>query len=198
VYDEAFSQAAAVVMPVFILRMPLLPYSVGHELCLKQSGNPLAAGMSPLTGKHEALFEAVLICSQSWREIKSMARDPLVKLKMRIWAWRARRENLQDGIDAFCRYRFSGYNFPQCSPVGEGGRIPGSPVLARMIQFLMMRMGKTEEEAMDYPLGLAHWHFATWLESEGSLTVQNENEKEFADYCEEEDRKALGGDLCPA
>ena len=73
-------------------------------------------------------------------------------------------------------------------------------MLARVIQFLVMRMRMTEVEAMDYPLGLAHWHFSTWLEGEGTLNIQNAAEKEFDDFCEAEDAKEArgsGGEPCP-
>ena len=211
-HDAAFSEAAisGPSRDSFILGMVLRPYSIGHELCLQKSRNCLVCeDVGPIGGMGSrggmdpevaALFEAVLVCSQTWREIERMERDRLIWLKMRIWGWRVRKANIQEGIKAFCRYRLAGYSFPPSKPVGEGGRRPGGPVLARVIQFLVMRMRMTEVEAMDYPLGLAHWHFSTWLEGEGTLNIQNAAEKEFDDFCEAEDAKEArgsGGEPCP-
>jgi len=54
------------------------------------------------------------------------------------------------------------------------------------------RLGRTEEEALDYPLGLAYWHFAAYQEAQGNLKILNADEVEFLEWCEAQDRAAAG------
>lgn len=76
--------------------------------------------------------------------------------------------------------------------MGSGGRAAGAPLLARVVQFLVGRLGRTEEEALDYPLGLAYWHFAAYQEAQGNLKILNADEVEFLEWCEAQDRAAAG------
>jgi len=188
-HDAAFAEAA-VQSPAYILKRPLRPYSVGHELFLQGRRNALVGGdLAAIRPFH--IWEAVLICEHSWREIRHLGMDPLIGLKFRIWGWRARKESLEVAIADFINYRRAGSSFPPTDPPDSSGREAGSPVMARLIQFLIAYLGKTEEQAHDYPFGLANWHFATWLETQGTLKILNEAELDFEKFCREQEEQRI-------
>ena len=120
----------------------------------------------------------------------------LTLFKIGIWRRRTRGCDLALAAADFQNYRREGSGCPPVEGMGGAGRIAGAPLLARVIQFLVDRLRIEATEAMDYPLGLAYYHFATHQETEGELKVLNEGEIEFADWCRaqdlEEERKRRG------
>src|SRR5579884_1995299 len=54
---------------VVVLKLPLRPFSIGHELLLYRERNPLLFNGNFSEGQlHKALVQAANICSQSWSE----------------------------------------------------------------------------------------------------------------------------------
>src|SRR5688572_32977901 len=92
---ELFLARAALPAPTVCLGMLLRPYSLAHELWLIREHNALV-GVQPSgcpdTLKRElqrelqqALPAAVLICSQTWAQLRTMRGDHLLGLKLWIW-----------------------------------------------------------------------------------------------------------------
>jgi hypothetical protein len=129
----------------------------------------------------------VWVCANSWRELISMDKAWLTLLKIRAWRWRARRCDLALAAADFRNYRRAGSRLPPVASAEAGGRIAGGPIVAGLVQFLIERLGKSETEAMDYPLGLGYWHFAVYRESQGALKILNAGEIEFEEWCEEQE-----------
>ena len=71
-HDLAFADAARPRKAV-VLGVPLLPYSLGHDLLLTQRENPFlllereAFDLLPAAQQISALAQAVLVCSRDWR-----------------------------------------------------------------------------------------------------------------------------------
>lgn len=189
-HDEAFADATRPT-PACVLCLPLLDYSIGHEVLLLRRRNPIVL-LSPahffdLSDQEQAraIMEAVWICANTWRENR---RQPFAWLKIRIWGWKIRNANFSLAIAEFRNYLDAGRTLPPLLPCDDNqGRLCGAPFLARLIQYLVRHMKKTEEEAMDYPFGQAQFHYFTHAENEGALRIKNADEVDFENYCEEQD-----------
>jgi len=196
-HERLLSEAARPT-PQVVLGMLLRPYSLGHELWLTKLGNPLAES-SECTPRE--LAEAVLICSQSWRENERMAFDFWIGLKLKIWKHRVGRMNLVEETKKFVAYRNNGsMEFPisvvEEPSRGTSPRIPGCPFLLRLQQWLMLTLRLSEAEAWDYPYGMAKCRWACHWEQEGGLKIYNAHDAEFDRFVEEQERK--GEEQCQA
>ena len=188
---EPLLSRAAKPTPVSVLGLLLRPFSLGHLLCLIREGNPLAFGND---GKPQDLAGAVLICSQTWKELERMPFDPLIGLKLWIWRRRVKRMNLGRELAAWVEYREAGSLEPPLSQVakpsqGPAPRLPGSPFLLRIHQWLMLHLRLTEAEAWDYPYGLAKFRWCAFWEQEQGLEVYNEHDAEFDRFVAEQEAK---------
>ncbi len=196
--------------------MLLKPYSLGHELWLLRENNPIVqvageqvGGRSPAHTSQpltSSLPSAVLICCQSWTELKRMRSDRLLGLK--LWIWRRRIQKkaagkryelgklptskphtsyLDEELAKFLAYRNDGLLELPLSQVtrtdrGPAPRLPGTPFLLRLQQWVMTHFGLTEAEAWDYPAGLAKIRWSAHWEAEGGLEVFNAHDAEEADF----------------
>lgn len=180
-HEREYSEAV-VPRHTTVLLLSLRPYSIAHEIWLTARGNPLAAGELDglsLEQMQAALVEAVMICAQTHAEILAMDRDRLLTLKIRVWQWRIRKllkYKLALELGKFLAYRGRGLDGPpleemplSCRP----GRPAGAPFVLRLKQFLVMRLGLKEAEALDYPLCRAQWEWAAWGESEELAWIRN-------------------------
>jgi hypothetical protein len=186
-HDAAYA-AAALPVSRAVFGLPLLAYSVGHELVLTRQGNAFATGGDPT---REDLAEAVLVCSQTWEEFHNPG--PWFKLGVRLWLWRMRKADHLKPICDFYEYKNAGSSEPQVEPEplkpGETqAREAGAPFLLRLILFLRNTMRMTEAEAMNHPYGHAKWLAAAHWESEHGLRIANRHEIEFANWIEEQER----------
>jgi hypothetical protein len=194
-HEAAFCRAA-LPAPTQVLGLTLLPYSLGHELYLQREG--LADG-SWATGDGGRLRLAVLICCESFAGAGRLKQDRLLKLKMRLWEWRARKADLGRERMVFEAYRENGSEeFPPSDlpriRSGPAARPPGSPFLLRLHQFLVTTLHKSEAEAWDYPLGLAKMQWASYWEEQGGLDIYNASDAEhdaFVLKCEAEERAEI-------
>lgn len=180
-HESALSRAA-LPAPTVCLGMLLHPYSLGHELWLIRESN------ATLRGSIDGLPGAVLICSQTWDELKAMRSDHLLGLKLKLWNWRTRRAklNLADELTKFLEYRTEGLlEFPisQVARADRGNaRMPGTPFILRLQQWLMLTLRLTEAQAWDYPVGLSKLRWAAHWEQEGGLDVYNAHEAEADEH----------------
>src|SRR5687768_8030986 len=115
--------------------IPLRPYSLGHELFLIREQNPLITGGDVQPGH---IYEAVWICSSSFRELTRPGYLDFIKAK--LLSRKLKKIPLEDGIAAFREYRQLGsLEFPlsQIKRPNEGPtRDIGSPFLIRLHHFL--------------------------------------------------------------
>lgn len=186
-HDSAFAEAARPTR-CSILRLPLLDYSIGHELLLFRQNNPLLftkEGFDSITPDAQcaAVIRGVLICSRTWSENKKAHKW------LRVWNWFNRNADFPLAIAEFRNYRESGSSFlPSPSEIADDiangekkeGRRLGSPFMARLYNFVCALPDREikvhGESAFDFPMGFATHLYFSHLEVEGSLKVQNENE----------------------
>jgi hypothetical protein len=193
---EAIFADACRPAPAFCLRLPLRNYTIGHELLLIQTRNPLVCmddesfNTLPADLQRASLRRAVLICSRDWEQHDKPQRF------LRLWKW---------VCDKFCVYEleiahFRNYlaaahtDFPtptknaddiQASKSGYEpmsamrGRGYGSPHLARLINFTMSRPSSIlhpPSSVFDTPYALISALYVVHLESEGACRVENAEE----------------------
>lgn len=191
-HDAQFA-AAARPARYSILRLPMRPYSIGHEILLLAQGNPiLYSGFDSLPANEQraAVIRAALICSQDWLDNQKPHRW------LGLWSWLNRNTDYALAIADFKNYRDAGSTFPNV-PDKEAGRIAsnmlgeeprkgrelGSPYLARVYNFICEKP-ETEIRAhgkttFDFPLGLANFLYLTRLECDGDFKIENAKEMEI-------------------
>jgi len=183
-HEPALSRAA-LPAPVVCLGMLLRPYSLGHELWLIRESN------AALRGSIDGLPAAVLICSQTWGELRRMRSDHFLGPKLSIWKWRARLQlwnnwrlhfDMPRELATFLAYRAEGLLELPISQVSRSDRamprLPGCPFILRLQQWLMTHFHLSEDEAWDYKVGLAKMRWAAHWEQEGGLDIYNAHEAE--------------------
>lgn len=190
---------AALPPPTVILGLLMQPYSLGHELYIIREGNSFA-GNSP---SFVDLSAAALICCQTWEENRKMPGDLLIGLKLAVWKWRIRPQNLATEAILFRRYQEAGsYEFPvstipKSNDKDRKTRLVGSPFILRLHQFLMVTFGMTEAQAWNYPYGLAKCRWACYWENEGGLDVYNAHDQAHDDFVARMEREDIQTS-CPA
>lgn len=166
-------------------------YSVGHDLLLLNKRNPFVllndAGFNqlPIVEQCAAVIQGALICCQNWEHNQTAHKW------LGLWRWKNRNPDYPQAIANFRAYRNAGCaSVPTESVEGNQSRSLGSPFHAALIQFLIQKMGATESQAFDYPMGMAKVHYYTHAESEGCIRIPNADEIGFDEYCRVEDEKA--------
>ena len=160
---------------VSVLKLPLLPLSIGHLELLEKSGNPF---LDPDCPAHifilPQLMEAALICSQTVGDAQRMDYDILLGLKIKIWGWRIRKCDTVKEAQIFKEYIKEGTRDPITAP--GSGRTPGAPWYLRLKQFLRLRSGLSASQAVNYPYAKASWEYCAYFESEGQAQIRNSQE----------------------
>jgi hypothetical protein len=181
--DMAFADAARPT-PWNILRIPLLPYSLGHELLLIRSRNLLLLEPAEFgkLRRHEqvaAVMRAVMICARSWEENKQADKW------LGLWTWRIRRENFSLAIADFRNYRREGATMPTLNrnqdPESKGREL-GSPYLARLTAYAASCFG---QGCYDQPLGQLQWMYFAEMERDGCVEVENASERQIREEIEQ-------------
>ena len=156
-----------------ILRLPLLDYSIGHELLLIQQRNPLVLlnpvefDKLPALEQKQAVIRAVLVCNRNWEDNRKPSRW------MRLWRWKNANANYAAAIADFRNYRAEGTTFPICNPPEGKSREMGSPFLARLIHIAGFNL--------DLPLGALQWAYFAQAEAEGRVSVENDTDRQISD-----------------
>lgn len=215
---EAIFADACRPAPAFCLRLPLLTYTIGHELLLIQTRNPLVCmddtsfNALPADLQRASLRRSVIICSRDWEQHDKPQRF------LRLWKW---------VCDKFCVYeleiaQFRNYlaaahvDYPPPDPRADDvcasangyepmrsmrGRTYGSPHIARLINFVAPRL-KTLDSSLktvfDCPYALANQLYITHLESEGNCRVENSEERAAAEEYKRHVVEALAEELAEA
>ena len=189
---ESLLYRAAAPVPSVVMGLLLRPYSIGHDLRLTGLGNPLHNSDSATPRQ---LSEAVLICSQGWRETERMPWDFMLRFKLALWRRRCRGMDAKAELEKFIRYRNEGsLEFPPSEiqdPSRSGStKVAGSPFALRLHHFLMFHLRLTEAEAWDYPLGLAKCRWGCYWEEYGGSSIYNEIEASADAYARKMDAEA--------
>jgi hypothetical protein len=181
-HEAAFANAA-LPRKVVVLKLPLKPYCIAHELWLISRNNPFVCG-GIIERRH--VEQAVLVCHHSHEEIQRMDSDWLLSLKISIWSRRIRKENTALAVADFKNYLAANTTHPKTEeiPSDKTTRAPGAPFIQRLLHFLMFKMKMTESAAMNYPYGLAVWHYSAVAESEEAIMIPNATEIETGSLIE--------------
>jgi hypothetical protein len=176
-HESIFSKAI-VPEPMFILNLRMLPYSIGHEVLLQKTQNPLATYRPeslielPETVRIEAIARAVLICSRDWRGNQKVERF------IRLWLWSNRHKDFLVEIRNFLAYRIAGaMDLPtKDQPRSSGSHYHyfGSPETARLLLFIApLYVAFGYATPYDFPLGMARQLYQTSSETAGNLWIKN-------------------------
>lgn len=197
-HEAALAQAALPV-PSRILRLPLLPYSLGHELFLIRCGNPLVClsepefDQLPIARQIEAISLAALACCQTWRENTTQRHRWLW-----LWHFLNRRANWALAIADFRNYREAGgLAFKAELPSGEHTgpvRFLGAPELLILYQFILAHIPASQWPtpcAWDFPLSLARMHKQCADEQAGGLEIYNYRQWAHDKYVAEQEAERL-------
>lgn len=192
-HDAAFADAARPAT-VVCLRLPLLQYSLGHEILLWQQRNPILTlsaqefGALSIIEQNHALIRAVIVCSNDWGRNKKRQRW------LKIWGWMLSGVNWGSELDIFRKYLIqSRAAFPgphseadfACAKAGgytpasaARGRISGAPLAARLLTFLLpIDIARWDVKCVyDFPFGLANMLYETALEADGAARIENVDE----------------------
>lgn len=174
--------------PVRILRLPMLPYSLGHEIILLNERNALAVlpfaefNALPLIERIRAVVRAAQVCCRTWKENQS--------LLPWLWLWSLlnRNADIESAIITFQKYRLAGSTFPlppekesdEIANGKEDGRQLGSELLTRLANFTSRKYSAFGfESAFDFPFGLGLHLYFTELEMEGRMRIENAKERQI-------------------
>lgn len=190
-HDAAYARAARPALRR-ILRLPMLHYSIGHEIILQSQGNPLVTlteaefNELTITLQIDAIRRAALVCHHTW------AGNSQPERWLGLWSWTIRNTDWPLEIAEFRIYRAEGSTAPPITapefsdtPVDEDapkGRSIGSPLLARLVNFLAARPSTLNPQPstnlMDYPLGAALFEYFASMEEQGRIHIENAGEQE--------------------
>jgi hypothetical protein len=182
--DCAFADAARQA-PVRILRLPMLDYSIGHEMLLLSQRNALLFdGFECLKAGEQraALMRAVLICYRTWNQNQRADRH------LMLWGWSIRNVDWPTEIALFRNYRDAGSQGPR-SPSQEAyeiaagvqkedeGRQMGGSTIARILDFACTRYQSLGfVTPYDMPLGFTCHLYLSGLEIAGQARIENQRE----------------------
>lgn len=169
-----------------VLRLPLMPYSIGHELLLIRQNNPLVTMGAesfkelPLERQRSALMRAVLVCYRSWSQNQKADRW------LWLWGWFVRKCDTAEEVEKFQIYRQEGIqDFRTIKMPRARSDVPyhyfGSPEIARLILFLLDR--RLHEfhgvpSVYDFPVSLARMLYLASAEETGSIWVENWHDRQ--------------------
>lgn len=178
-HEAQFSEAVRPDMQA-VLRLPLLPYSIGHEILLMRLGNPLvtmgAESFKELPLKHQrsALIRAVLVCYRNWKGNQRPERW------LWLWGWFCKKCDTAKEVEKFQAYRKAGINQFQTKKMprtpGAQYHYFGSPEIAMLLLFVQQhRLHEMHGigSPYDFPISLARMLHQADAESRGEIWVQN-------------------------
>lgn len=157
----------------YVLEWRLHPFSLGHALLLERLRSPFMVGGIPALGD---LKLGVLVCRLPWsRSVRAV--------ESRLLPWRLRcmpiltARRLMLGMGQFAGYIHAAHVGPQVWSRGDGESL-AMPFLQAIKITMMMRLHKSEAEAMSTPLSLA-WHdYAACWEMLGRLRIVGDADQE--------------------
>jgi hypothetical protein len=191
-HDLAFADAARPT-PVVVLKLPLRDYSLGHELLLLQSRNPLLCASEtefndlPHRNQVMAIRNAVWICSNTWEQNEF---EWFSASKAKIWSWLSKRSNIPLAIAEFRNYLATGRQLLPTPSVDDylaangispehrpEGRCYGRPWLAGLYNFIAPQW-RGSNSPWNCGFGFAGMLYQAHLESVGGYFIENDRELE--------------------
>lgn len=205
-HDLAFADSTRPTR-VVCLRLPLLPYSLGHELLLWQQRNPLLLlsrddfNALPTQEQIQSLIRAVLTCYRDWNGNHKPERW------LGLWGWLIRNTDWPVAIAEFRNYLESGrallptlsasnprdaeaFEIANGEDAAVKGRALGAPFLSQLLLFTVNSLRTPIPAAYDLPFAVVGNLYFTQLESEGRLNIENQKESEIRQEMEAH-RKAV-------
>lgn len=191
-HEHIFANAAHAEGAV-VLKLSLRPFSIGHEILLWKSKNPLVTynpgGFAELSKdvQRQKLFAACLICERSWAQNRRGFKW------VRLAAYFRRHCKTDAEVAKFREYRAAGTMDFATTRMPRVGNAPfhyfGAPDEARLLMFVT-RGGLYRdfgyESPFDFPIGLARQLYSAQAEAEGNLWIKNyqdiENEARSAAF----------------
>jgi hypothetical protein len=204
---DAIMADAARPARVSILKLPMLDYSIGHEIVLWQRRNAFVTHLPdsfdelPLVERIKALQQAVLVCCEK------------IPRSARFWAWRCRNLDMLDEMKKFREYRAAGsLDLPQAKiPKVAGAHYHyfGSPETAQLLNYVSSRhqamiSAHFEGSPLNFPFGLARILYMTDAETSGAIWIKNfhdmetERRKEAFEKLHPESTLAVGSEAVQA
>lgn len=183
-HDLAFADAARQA-PVRILRLQMLPFSIGHELLLLNQRNALLfENFNTIEAElqRKAIIRAALVCYRTWRENHRPERN------LTVWGWMIKGSDWAAEIAEFRNYRDAGSSGPP-APTQEAyeiaamiqgeelGREFGGSYLARLMSYsLKVFSGLGYETPFDVPMAFLNHVYVSELEVTGNARIENRKE----------------------
>jgi hypothetical protein len=188
--ESAFLDAAFPA-PVRLLGQDLEPYSLIHEMLLRQHGNVFLEPSSGDWGSERIishLFMGAFICCHRYPELLTMLRRPDLPEISREWreefkskSKKKHFEEVVERVRLFRRYVNEGQACPEFSPIKRRGARPnrgGSPWLLRLFKTLTGHLNFSPTEAYNCPYGYAQWLYLGHWEGEGTVRIVTIEEKQ--------------------
>lgn len=178
-----------------VLRLKLMPYSIGHELLLWRHGSPFVIfnrdGIAAMDAvdRIEAVKRAAMVCSRSWQDNQ---RDVA---NLGEWLKKSGEDNHDEAAVAFMDYRDAGsLEFKADLPSDFEGKtvFVGCPQLLQLYTFVQKHVSRHEivpygTTAWDFPLGLAKMMWQAQAEQAGGLQIYNFRQKSHDDFVAEQE-----------
>ena len=158
-----------------VLRLPLMPYSLGNELMMQREENPLL-----LLSRKE--FDELSQVKQCYSLIRAVniccVRPPKV---FWWWSWRNKREDFALAVAEFRNYLDAGrLEFRAQLPKSDDTEVRyiGAPEILRLYAFISKAIPREEiaiwgKSAWDFPLGFARMLYQAHAEERGTLEIYN-------------------------
>ena len=171
-----------------ILQLPLVDYSLGHELILRRLNSPfLSEEKQSDEDLIPHLFSCLFICSLPWKEAMAQSQDKTLPKQFAAWQKKVARADFHKAIAELLIYIRDGSVMPPFKHVQRKGWRSidaGAPFHLRLLIVLMRDLGMTKDDAMNCPLGFAHWLYASHYEGQGSIQLLSETPKAIREALE--------------
>lgn len=172
------------------LGLPLKPFSLGHQILLRATGNAYGSKLNPEWGD---ILLGVFICCQSWEDFSIALNSRWLSLSMRLWGFRATRAVKRDKLNLaremlfFEEYVKDGSEEPeQMIQRNAGGRSLASPWELRLKLLAMEKFPQmTESQILNRPLRLLYAELVGKMEMEGSAEPLGEQHEALFAAAEE-------------
>lgn len=204
-YASQFAEAF-IPSPWRVFGVPLGPFTLGHSILLERISSPFAVGGSASV---DDTALAVIFCSfnrQSWllfwrpNDYQSGLRSLYRRtLKQRLWtkllkafAW-YNADAIFAGQATLAQYiREARTARPACFITKEKTRESFAPDALTTLSTLL-RLGYSEQEALNMPYAKANWLYYGWLTSEGAAEFPNPAHGSLMERVAAAQRKACNG-----
>ena len=171
-----------------ILQLPLVDYTLGHELILRRLNSPFLS--SERKDDEELiphLFSCLFICSLPWKEALTQSQDKTLPKQFAAWQKIVARADFHKAIAELLIYIRDGSSMPPFRSVQRKGWRTieaGAPFHLRLLLVLIRDLKMTKDEAFSCPMGFALWLYGAHYEGQGSIKLLTESSTAIKDALE--------------